>query len=76
MMSHPFADMQFDLLHGAGNNIYNAWIALLKQANHENSEKIYMQFPIFPQFIILFENRLHLNEFLKTFIQTKPYILY
>ena len=59
--------MDYPKLIGAGTGIYDAWIALLQQANAENSEKYYMEFPVFPQFIILYENRIHLCEFLKEY---------
>jgi hypothetical protein len=65
MMTTPSRRMNFDKLKGAGTGIYDAWIALLQQANAENSEKYYMEFPVFPQFIILYEARLHFCEFLK-----------
>ncbi len=65
MMTTPSPPMDFPKLEGAGVGIYDAWIALLQQANTENSEVYYMNFPVFPQFIILYENRLHLCEFLK-----------
>jgi hypothetical protein len=61
--------MNFAQLKGAGSGVYDAWIALLTQANEEHSEEFYMSFPIFPQFIILYENRLHLSEFLKAVVQ-------
>ncbi|MDD4494826.1 MAG: hypothetical protein PHV32_10875 [Eubacteriales bacterium] len=67
MMSNPSSRMEFPKLIGAGTGIYDAWIALLQQANAENSEKYYMEFPVFPQFIILYENRIHLCEFLKEY---------
>jgi hypothetical protein len=67
MMSNPSSRMDFPKLIGAGTGIYDAWIVLLQQANAENSEKYYMEFPVFPQFIILYENRLHLCEFLKEY---------
>ena len=65
MPSNPSSRMDFPKLIGAGIGIYDAWIALLQQANAENSEVYYMNFPVFPQFIILYENRIHLCEFLK-----------
>ena len=65
MMTKPSPRMNFPELRGAGAEIYDAWIALLQQANTENSEIFYMHFPVFPQFIILYENRLHFCEFLK-----------
>lgn len=65
MMSKPLPNMDFMKLRGAGIGIYDAWIELLQQANAENSDVYYMNFPVFPQFIILYENRLHFCEFLK-----------
>ena len=64
MMMYPSARMNFAELKGAGSGIYNAWIALLQKANEENSQQFYMEFPVFPQLIILFDNRFHLNKFL------------
>ena len=69
MMTAPSGAMNFARLKGAGSGLYDAWIALLRQANEENSGDFYMSFPIFPLFIILYENRLHLSEFLKAFVQ-------
>lgn len=65
MMTKSSPRMDFSKLIGAGAGVYSAWIALLQQANTENSEVYYMNFPVFPQFIILYENRLHFCEFLK-----------
>ena len=67
MMTASSDTMDFTQLKGAGSSLYDAWISLLQEANEKNSEEFYMSFPIFPLFIILYENRLHLNEFLKTF---------
>ena len=64
-MSGSSSRMDFPKLIGAGTGIYDAWIALLQQANAKNSDVYYMNFPVFPQFIILYENRIHLCEFLK-----------
>ena len=44
---------------------------MLEKANKKNREIFYMEFPIFPQFIILYERFLHLNGFLKAFVKTK-----
>lgn len=65
MMSNPSPLMDFKELKGAGINIYDAWIDLLQQANAENSEVFYVHFPVFPQFVILYENRWHFCGFLK-----------
>ncbi len=70
MMSKPSTSMDFMKLRGAGIGIYDAWIELLQQANAENSDVYYMNFPVFPQFIILYENRLHFYEFLKVCAET------
>ncbi|MDD4773261.1 MAG: hypothetical protein PHZ09_06600 [Eubacteriales bacterium] len=70
MMTVPSPSMDFTRLKGAGTGIYDAWIALLQEANAENSDVYYMQFPVFPQFIILYENRLHFREFLKECAKT------
>ena len=70
MMTTPSPCMDLLLLKGAGVGIYDAWIALLQQANAENSEVYYMNFPVFPQFIILYENRLHFCEFLRVCAET------
>jgi hypothetical protein len=67
MMGNPSSSMNFPKLIGAGTEIYDAWIVLLQQANAENNEKYYMEFPVFPQFIILYENRIHFCEFLKEY---------
>ncbi|MCL1951705.1 MAG: helix-turn-helix transcriptional regulator [Oscillospiraceae bacterium] len=69
MMTGPCDAMDFARLRGAGRGLYDAWIALLTQANEECSEEFYMAFPVFPLFIILYENRLHLSEFLKEVVQ-------
>lgn len=70
MMTTPSPCMDFTKLKGAGIGIYDAWIALLQQANAENSDVFYMHFPVFPQFIILYENRLHFYEFLRVCAET------
>jgi hypothetical protein len=57
--------MDFNKLTGAGTGIYDAWIALLQRDIAKNSAEYYMNFPVFPQFIMLYENRLHFCEFLK-----------
>jgi hypothetical protein len=64
MLTEPSDDMDFPKLKGAGAPLYDAWIELLRQSNAENSGAFYMEFPVFPQFIILYENRLHLSVFL------------
>ncbi|MDR2941784.1 MAG: helix-turn-helix transcriptional regulator [Treponema sp.] len=71
MMTSPSKNMIFGELRGAGSQIYDSWIALLEKANKENSENFYMEFPVYPQFIILYERFLHLNGFLKAFRKTK-----
>ncbi|MCL1909955.1 MAG: GNAT family N-acetyltransferase, partial [Kiritimatiellaeota bacterium] len=43
-----------------GQAMYDEWIRLLEQANAENSEAFYFASPVFPHFIALHENRLHL----------------
>jgi hypothetical protein len=58
-------EMDFSRLRGAGTGIYDAWITLLTQANENNSESFYMEFPVFPQFIILYERFIHLNGFFR-----------
>ena len=69
MMSNPSAHMDFPKLIGSGIEIYDTWITLLQQVNSENSKIYYMNFPVFPQFIILYENRLHFCEFLKVCLE-------
>jgi len=67
MMAAPSDAMDFRSLRGAGGGLYEAWIALLREANAVNSGFFYMDFPVFPQVIILYENRLHLKEFLNAY---------
>jgi hypothetical protein len=60
-----FSRVQF----GYGQAIYDEWIRQLEQANAENSEAFYFASPIFPHFIALYENRLHLYKFLKIYAE-------
>lgn len=64
----PPHEMDFARVHfGYGKAIYDEWIRQLEQANAENSEAFYFSSPIFPHFIALYENRLHLYKFLKIY---------
>lgn len=66
----PPLEMDFTRVHfGYGKAIYDEWIRQLEQANTENSEAFYFSSPIFPHFIALYENRLHLYKFLKIYAQ-------
>lgn len=64
--TEPPPEMDFTSVHrGYGQAIYDEWIRQLEQANAENSEAFYFSSPIFPHFIALYENRLHLYKFLR-----------
>lgn len=64
----PPPEMDFARVHfGYGQAIYDEWIRQLNQANAENSESFYFTSPVFPHFIALYENRLHLHKFLKIY---------
>lgn len=66
----PPPSMDFPRVHfGYGQAIYDEWIRQLKQANAENSEAFYFTTPIFPHFLALYENRLHLYKFLKIYVE-------
>ena len=61
----PSSKMDFMQLRGGGVSLYDEWISLLEKDNEINSDKFYMEFPVFPHFIILYENRIHFCEFLR-----------
>ena len=64
----PPPEMDFARVHfGYGKAIYDEWIRQLEQANAENSEAFYFSSPIFPHFIALYENRLHLYKFFRIY---------
>jgi hypothetical protein len=66
----PPPAMDFSRVHfGYGQAIYDEWIRQLEQANAESSEAFYFASPIFPHFIALYENRLHLHKFLKIYAE-------
>lgn len=66
----PPPEMDFSRVHfGYGQAIYDEWIRQLEQANAENSEAFYFSSPIFPHFIALYENRLHLYKFLEIYAE-------
>ncbi|MCL1910480.1 MAG: hypothetical protein FWG05_06070, partial [Kiritimatiellaeota bacterium] len=54
-----------------GQAMYDEWIRLLEQANAENSETFYFESPVFPHFIALHENRLHLFKTLGVYAETR-----
>lgn len=64
LMTQKLPNMNYSTLNGAGSPIYDEWIAQLERANAENSEVYYDAAPVFPHFIALYENRLHLMRFL------------
>ena len=68
-LQSPDYDMDIGLLRGAGQPIYDEWIRQLEQANAENSEVFYNAAPVFPHFLALYENRLHLYKFLKIYTE-------
>ncbi len=66
--TQPAPEMNFDKVHfGYGQAIYDEWIRQLEQANAENNEAFYFTSPIFPHFLALYENRLQLFKFLKSY---------
>ncbi len=68
--TEPPPKMDSERVHfGYGQAIYDAWIRQLEQANAENSEVFYFASPVFPHFIALYENRLQLYKFLKTYAE-------
>jgi len=65
-LQSPGADMDITKLSGAGQPLFDEWVSRLEQANAENREKFFDTIPeVFPGFIALYENRLHLWKFLK-----------
>ncbi|MHB1152609.1 MAG: hypothetical protein ACYCWE_06450 [Eubacteriales bacterium] len=69
--TEPPSKIDIERVHfGYGKAIYDAWIRQLEQANTENSGAFYFSSPIFPHFIALYENRLQLYKFLKTYAET------
>ncbi len=66
--TEPPPAMDAERVHfGYGQAIYDAWIFQLEKANAENSDTFYYASPVFPHFIALYENRLHLHKFLKLY---------
>jgi len=64
MLESPDAGMDLEKISGAGQAIHDEWVRQLEQANAENKEEFYMAPAVFPHFIALYENRLHLWKFL------------
>lgn len=70
MLAQERANPELDVnrVHfGYGQALYDAWVARLTEANSANSEEFYFASPVFPHFIALYENRLHLCKFLKMY---------
>jgi hypothetical protein len=65
LMTEKHKQMDYDNQRGAGELLYEKWIERLEKANAENSSVYYEADPVFPHFIALYENRLHLTRFLK-----------
>jgi len=61
----PDAGMDIEKLQGAGQPLFDEWVNRLEQANAENREQFFEMIPeVFPGFIALYENRLHLWKFM------------
>ena len=61
----PDADMDIAKLSGAGQPLFDEWVRQLEQANAANQVNFHLIPAVFPGFIALYENRLHLWKFLK-----------
>ncbi|MCL2707677.1 MAG: hypothetical protein FWF03_01030 [Defluviitaleaceae bacterium] len=62
----PPVCMDMERVHfGYGQAVYDEWERQIERAQAENYENYFYVSPIFPHFIALYENRLHLHKFLK-----------
>ena len=64
-LQFPDADMDIENLSGAGQPLFGEWARQLERDSAENKAEFFSGPPVFPCFIALYENRLHLWKFLK-----------